>query len=159
MYHSLTLCQASKALGLFSRRRVITLTASASDRVRLDSPKSSSLSFTSVFSDETHRVIQFQGISNGWIVAWRERKNKKKQPLTFISLILLFLARPFGLYVIIMSCLVVGRSSWICRNVGFIDYILGGKKKKKQFIRHTSFSPSYLASEIIWWGCSNLLAR
>ncbi|TNN42245.1 hypothetical protein EYF80_047585 [Liparis tanakae] len=51
---------ASKALGLFSRRRTITLTASASDRARLDRPDSSSFSFTSVFSvrHETRRAIQ-----------------------------------------------------------------------------------------------------
>lgn len=45
------------ALGLFSLRRTITLTASASDRVMLDKPDSSSFSFTSVFSVcKTHKI-------------------------------------------------------------------------------------------------------
>lgn len=62
----ITLCQASTALGLFSRSRAITLTASASDRARLDRPESSSFSFTSVFSVKASKneKLSLKGLTN-----------------------------------------------------------------------------------------------
>lgn len=43
--------------------------------------------------------------------------------LTFISLILLFLATSLGWDVIVMGCLVVGRGRRVSQNMGFIHWI------------------------------------
>lgn len=78
MYHyysPLTLCQVSKALGLFSWRRTITLTASVSDRVRLDRPESSSFSFTCVFSVRTNKTVG----TTGHVTVQLHRRNDSRK--------------------------------------------------------------------------------
>lgn len=58
-------------------------------------------------------------------------------PFTFVSLILLFLATPFGWYIIIWGCLVVGRSCRVKQNMGLVCL----REKKSFWLWGNKFLP------------------